>query len=117
MKKIYYILLVMLFGACTSHTFEDISEDPVIIEEDVTYTTNVKQIIDGNCVSCHAPGQTASFRPLTTYAEVKTAVENTNLLDRIQRQNGEGGLMPTSGRMPQNTIDIILQWNTDGLQE
>ncbi len=111
------LCLGLLFTACSSNTYDDISEEQEIIEETVTYTTNVQPIISSNCVSCHAPGATASFRPLTTYAEVKDAVENAGLLNRIQLQNGEPGLMPTSGRMPQATIDIILQWNEDGLEE
>lgn len=60
---------------------------------------------------------TASFRPLTTYMEVKAAIENTDLLERIQRQNGQPGLMPQTGRMPMNNIDVILEWNMDGLPE
>lgn len=101
-----------------SDTYEDISADPEVIREVVTYTNNVKAIIDGNCISCHSPGQEDSTFPfLTTYSEVKRAVLNTNLLNRIQRQNGEGGLMPEGGRMPQNKIDMVLQWNENGLQE
>lgn len=121
MKQIQILVLVLLIGglyvACDSRTYDDVSADPIIIEDDVTYTANVKAIIDGNCVSCHVPGGVASFRPLTTYAEVKAAVESTNLLERIQRQSNEQGVMPLSGRMSQNNIDIVLQWNIDGLQE
>ena len=65
----------------------------------------------------HTPGGNAGFRPLTTYAEVKDAVQNTDLLDRIQRQNGENGIMPSTGRMSQNNINLILQWNANGLLE
>lgn len=111
------LCLGLLITACSSNTYDDISEEQVIIEETVTYTTNVAPIINSNCVSCHAPGASASFRPLTTYTEVKNAVENAGLLNRIQLQNGQPGLMPASGRMPQNTIDILLQWNEDGLEE
>ena len=35
-----------------------------------TYTTNIKPIIDGNCVSCHSPGGENSSVPLQTYAQV-----------------------------------------------
>lgn len=117
MKK-YIILPLLAVGllSCESHTYEDI-EDTAPVTDTVTYNANAKSIIDANCVSCHADGGAASFRPLTTYAEVKDAVENAGLLDRIQRQNGEDGIMPQTGRMPQNNIDIILQWNADGLLE
>ncbi|CAH0335885.1 hypothetical protein FVB9288_01548 [Flavobacterium sp. CECT 9288] len=82
-----------------------------------TYNGNAKTIVDNNCVRCHSSGGSASFRPLTTFAQVKAAVENANLLGRIQLQNGQSGIMPQAGRMSQANIDIILKWNTDGLRE
>lgn len=117
MKK-YIVLPLLAVGllSCESHTYEDI-EDTTVITDTITYTANVKSIIDANCVSCHANGRSASFRPLTTYAEVKDAVQSAGVLDRIQRQNGEDGIMPQTGRMPQSDINVILQWSADGLRE
>lgn len=83
----------------------------------LTYNKDVKSIIDGNCISCHSSGRSASFRPLTTFAQVKAAIENSGLLNRIQLQSGQQGLMPQGGRMSQANIDIIVKWNTDGLKE
>jgi mono/diheme cytochrome c family protein len=116
--RIYFgiVLLATALYSCDSHTYEEIEEE-VIIEGDVTYDANVKSIIDVNCISCHNDGGVAAYRPLTTYAEVKEAVEATDLLDRIQLQNSEPGVMPQTGRMPQSKIDVILQWNEDGLLE
>lgn len=119
MKKRYILILPLLLAAlasCESVTYEEI-QDNTVITGDVTYTANVKAIIDANCISCHNPTGIMPSTPLTTYAEVKSAVQNAGLLDRIQLQNSEVGVMPQSGRMPQSTIDIILQWNTDGLLE
>jgi uncharacterized membrane protein len=117
MKKYLAIIWVALLGiSCESNTYDDLLEEEVP-NANITYTANVKSIIDGNCTSCHAPGGAASFRPLTSYAEVKDAIQNTNLLDRIQKQNGEPGLMPQSGRMPQDKINTIVAWNAQGLPE
>jgi mono/diheme cytochrome c family protein len=116
--KIYFgiVIVATALYSCDSHTYEEIEEE-VIIEGDVTYDANVKSIIDANCVSCHSDGNVAGFRPLTNYSEVKETVETTDLLDRIQKQNSEPGVMPQTGRMPQSKIDVILQWNEDGLLE
>jgi len=118
MKKYLLIasLILLSLSSCDSSTYESLEESQIIVGE-ATYETNVKSIINSNCVSCHSVGGTASFRPLTTYSEVKNAVLNTNLLDRIQRQNGEPGQMPQTGRMSQDKINTILQWNADGLLE
>lgn len=117
MKKYLAILAVAIVGVgCESNTYEDLLDEEVPAGT-ITYNANVKSIIDANCVSCHSQGGTASFRLLTNYAEVKAAVENAGLLDRIQRQNGEPGLMPQTGRMPQDKINTILEWNAQGLPE
>ncbi|WP_316633865.1 cytochrome c [uncultured Flavobacterium sp.] len=125
MKKIIAltILLAALTSCSNSDTYQDIQTpqtgtnpgtDPTAA---ITYTKTVKSIIDGNCISCHSSSGSASFRPLTTYAQVKTAIETAGLLTRIQLQNGQQGLMPQGGRMSQANIDLIVKWNTDGLKE
>jgi len=118
MKKIALFVTIILFSltGCDSDTYEDLQEHTVIVGK-VTYTAQVKAIIDANCISCHSAAGSASFRPMTTYPEVKAAFETTNLVSRIQRQNGESGQMPQTGRMPQDKINTIIQWGTDGLLE
>lgn len=105
-----------MFCSCDSSTYEDIQDNEIIVGQ-VTYNKNVKSIIESNCVSCHSTGGAAFFRPLTTFLEVKTAFEETDLISRIQKQNGESGQMPMTGRMPQDKINVVLQWGTDGLLE
>ncbi|SFE08951.1 hypothetical protein [Flavobacterium phragmitis] len=130
MKKtiVLTILLAVLASCSDSDTIQDIETptsptnptnptDPTNPTTAVTYNKDVKSIIDANCISCHSSGRSAAFRPLTTFAQVKAAVENAGLLGRIQLQNGQQGLMPQGGRMAQGNIDLIVKWNTDGLKE
>ena len=131
MKKLIALtILLAVFTSCSdSDTYQDIETPPVTITPPVTgtpgtdpvvvasYSKNVKPIIDANCIGCHQAGRSAGFRPLTTYAEVKVAVENAGLLNRIQLQTGQQGIMPQAGRMSQANIDVIVKWNTDGLKE
>lgn len=115
-KLILLFMAIGIFSACESSTFEEISEEMGTIEQ-ISYNEHIKPVVDANCIECHSPGGVSSFRPLTNYQEVKTAVMETNLLERIQMQNGETGQMPQTGRMPQPLIDLILQWNLQGLPE
>ncbi|WP_235810992.1 hypothetical protein [Aequorivita aquimaris] len=84
--------------------------------EVITYEANVKFIIDNNCIVCHSnPPQNGAPKPLVFYENVKEAVENRNLIGRISSED-PSFLMPLGGpRLPQNLIDIIIQWNEDGL--
>ncbi|OIQ17694.1 MAG: hypothetical protein BM557_08380 [Flavobacterium sp. MedPE-SWcel] len=112
------LLFAVVIGlySCESTTYDDLQED-MPIEGEITYDAHIKTVIDNNCIICHSPGGVSSFRPLTTYMEVKDAVDNTNLLQRIIKQNGEPDLMPQTGRMPMNKIDLILDWAANGAPE
>jgi len=128
-KTLALTILLAAFASCSdSDTYQDIEKpidtgtpptnptDPTTPTA-FTYNKNVKAIIDASCAGCHSSSGSASFRPLTTYAQVKTAVESAGLLTRIKLQNGQQGLMPQGGRMSQTNIDAIVKWNTDGLKE
>ena len=122
-KTIVLTILMAVFASCSdSDTTQEIETpttptNPTDPTGTVTYNKDVKSIIDANCISCHSSGRSASFRPLTTFPQVKAAVKSAGLLGRIQLQNGQQGLMPQGGRMSQANIDIIVKWNTDGLKE
>jgi uncharacterized membrane protein len=116
MKKYILILSIFTLFSCESTTYEEL-QDAETITGAVTYNAHVKSVIENNCLMCHSEGGVSSFRPLGTYVQLKEAVLTTNLLDRIQRQNGETGQMPQTGRMSQADINLILQWNADGLLE
>jgi hypothetical protein len=116
-KRIAIATLAFVAFGCTNDSTSDlISDEPI---ENVTYTENVRTIINNNCIICHGtnPANGAPM-PLTTYEAVKEAVQNRGLLDRISREQGAPGMMPNGGtRLPQNLIDLIVQWNAQGLQE
>ena len=117
LKSLTLLASFSLLMSCSNHTFDDISEEEVIFEN-VTYQ-DVKGTFDAICTVCHSnPTQNGAPMPLVNYQNVKEAVMNRGLLDRISRQEGEDGLMPFGGpRLPQSTIDLIFQWNADGLLE
>lgn len=106
------------FWGCDTDSESDLTEINNNTEP-VTYTQTVRSIINTNCIMCHAttPVNGAPM-PLTTYADVKNAVLTRGLLDRISRPQGSPGMMPNGGtRLPQSTIDLIVQWEHDGLLE
>ena len=107
----------MLLMGCTAVSEDDLI-DAIPIPEVLTYNENIKPIIDNNCIVCHSnPPQNGAPMPLVSYENVKDAVQNRNLIGRIS-SNDPTFLMPLGGpRLPQNLIDIIIQWNEDGLIE
>jgi mono/diheme cytochrome c family protein len=113
-KLVFPVLGFLMLMSCDTKTYEDISDlEP--ITKTVTYNKNVKAIIDNNCVVCHSvTGSNPSF-PLTNYNAVKNSVDN--ILDRIQRANGDPLKMPQGGTLSQDNINMIIKWKADGLLE
>ena len=111
--RILFAMIIVLSYSCSSD-----SEDTLmpLSQNKITYTQNVKPIIDSNCIVCHnnPPVNGAPFS-LLTYGDVSSRA--SQVLTAISRQNGEARAMPPSGRLSQSTIDIIDQWISDGLLE
>lgn len=110
--------LTAIFVGCTDDNPSTLMEDTPATGI-TTYNENVKSIIDNNCIVCHAAiPKNGAPMSLVTYNQVKDAVLNRGLLNRISLQNGNSSLMPNGGpRMPQTTIDVILKWEKEGLLE
>ena len=119
-KNIPLLVFSSLLMACTNDNPETLMNNPPIQEAiPITYNQNVKSIIDNNCISCHAATpRNGTSLSLVTYVQVKDAMENRGLLNRISLNEGNSSLMPQGGpRLPQATIDIIAKWQKDGLLE
>ncbi|WP_296383884.1 hypothetical protein [Winogradskyella sp.] len=112
-----YILLISVFYNCSYVNEDDLTED-IIIDDIVNYQDNIKSIIDNNCIFCHNnPPVNGAPMPLITYDNVKDAIENRGLISRISSTDVGFG-MPFGGpRLPQNLIDLVIQWETEGLTE
>ncbi|UKM64695.1 hypothetical protein GSB9_01252 [Flavobacteriaceae bacterium GSB9] len=117
----HFFITITFSALCLLNCAND-SEDDLVdskpLPSIVTYEDDVKSIIDDNCISCHSnPPISAANVPLVTYANVKSAVQNNNLIGKING-TASGALMPLGGpKLPQNLIDLIEKWESDGLLE
>ena len=109
-------LLTFIVLACTNVSESDLTnEEPMGI---ITYNTNIKPLIDNSCLGCHSdPTRNGAPFSLTNFDQVSFIAENGALLGALNKQTGETGAMPPSGRLPQSTIDLIAQWIEDGQLE
>lgn len=108
-KFLIVFMIVCIIGfSCDSKTYEEISGEVA----NPTYTNNVKPIIENNCLACHS-AVAAELPTMETYAQVRDAAENGNMICRIDDQSC-GGVMPQTGRMPQNRINTIKKWVANG---
>lgn len=104
------VLGVLLLVSCESNTYNEISSQTV----NPTYNANIKPIVTNNCISCHFGANQSPN--LETYAGVKNACLNNNLVCRIESENC-GERMPQGGKLPQPDIDLIKLWVANGFVE
>ena len=116
MSKYLCALATFFLISCASDSQSDLIESITI--DKVTYLDNVKTIIDNNCIVCHNSGTNpiGPF-PLETYSEVRDKAQNGALLTRIQLPAGNPSVMPKTGKMPQQLIDVIVAWAEGGFLE
>lgn len=97
-------ILAFLLFSCSSD--DDVEELTPSVNE-ITYTNNIKKIMDINCISCHASKPiNGAPMALVTMAQVKEAVEYRDLIGRV-----EDGSMPTSGEdLSTDEVQAIKDW-------
>ena len=116
MKKSLTILAVLglILASCSSDN-DDPEPDNNMGNMDITYTASIRGIMTANCTGCHGdPPTQGAPMSLTTYNDVRGAVETRNLLARI---NSTTNPMPPTGLMPSNTRQIIEDWVDLGMPE
>lgn len=127
-KKSPYIILilVMFLASCTKENAEDLTlqnalqnniEDSTsiasICEISGLFSTEVKPIIDLNCVRCHKAGAIASSIPLVIYNEIK-AVSVDRLLGSIKHEPGFSEMPRSASKLSDCDIETIQKWVDEG---
>lgn len=101
------ILLIVGFVSCTA--------GKQATSAALTYTTNVKPIIDANCAStCHNAGRPAAGIDLTTYEKVKEQTLTGKLIIAIQHADGAKPMPKKAPKMDDATIQTIVNWASSG---
>lgn len=88
---------------------------------DVTYNRDISPIIQGNCSSCHRPGQSAPFSLLTyqdvsRHAEQICEVTESRLMPPWKAERGFGHFRDERG-LTASEISLLKRWTTTGKPE
>ncbi len=119
-KYILFTACVLFLAGCSSNDDgADPDPDPDVNpnpDKITTYEADVKTIIDQQCLRCHTiPLTEGAPFPMRNYDEVIVGVNRDLVLRMVS--TSINNVMPPSGRLPQETIDIILDWEADGFLE
>lgn len=110
------LLLVLLSEGCYYDNAKDLYPiDTVYVLDTTNIDTNtiafswaddIQPIVNTNCsyAGCHS-ANSAVRQPLTNYNEMKSAIENWNLRNRVNN-----GSMPPAGNMSEADKQKLLDW-------
>lgn len=107
--KFRYILisLVLLFNQIGCSELNDAPPD--VIVNNLTYTADIKEIFDNNCISCHSGANPLGSYDMTTYANIITRATAGDSSSILVQKSIVGGSMNI--RYSSNLeIDKVVQW-------
>lgn len=82
----------------------------------VTYTNNVKALIQAKCTPCHIPAEGGRKAPLDTYAATQKSIDG--ILTRVQLAPTERGYMPFKKQpLTAEEITLLKNWKAAGSPE
>lgn len=93
--------------------YDTIYVNPPMLDT-ITYNGHIAEITNNYCITCHAGSTPSAGFALETYAQVKAATQNGNILSRINDSNSP---MPPSGLISASNRALIQEWANDGYLE
>jgi len=113
MKKIAALLILCMAVMVTSCSSDDGPTEPV--DTTVTYDGEIKLLMDDYCLSCHLdPPVNGAPISLTTFDEVKDAVEIKDLIARIANGTMPPGNLP---KLSDEEVQLVRDWQAGNFQE
>ncbi len=114
MKKLALLfVLAIIVMSCESDSTDDLT---IPAPDIITYTANVKSIIDQSCATsgCHDAATNTAGLTLETYVQVRNGFETRGALARMRSTSAP---MPPTRNLPGTTIAIIAEWINQGYLE
>lgn len=114
MRKTLLIIsaVALVAFACSKENEEDLSD--TCGTADVSYASDVSQILTSNCTSCHNQQSASGGVMLHDYENVKVHAESGSLLGSIKHEAGYSNMPQGQEKLPECNIAIIEAWVNDG---
>ena len=106
LAKFLIVISALYLMSCDTNSLQEIQG----VVTNPTYSEHIGPVFNSKCVGCHSSGN--QYPDLQNYSEVQDAVMNGSVICRIENQCGD--IMPPEGALPQQTIDMIVLWQSNG---
>ena len=117
MKKIALAAVTgFLIFSCSKENEEQLAENnPTSCEStNMTYTANIKPILQSFCFGCHGNGLSQNGINFDTYAGVKTVADNGKLVGAISHAPGFVAMPQSAAQLSECNINKIKNWVSTG---
>jgi len=83
----------------------------------MTYTNNIKPILDNNCISCHQSSNPSGGVLLDSYDQVINQVDNGRLSGAVNHKPGYSPMPQGGGKLSDCDLSKIDSWINSGSPE
>lgn len=114
------ILISVLFSSCYYDNKDDLYPfDPSASCDtlNMTYNSDIKPILDNNCISCHIASNPSGGVILDTYNQVKIVADNGKLWGSVNHQSGYSPMPQGGAKLGDCDLNKIKAWINDGSPE
>lgn len=105
LRNVFVLFILAVFSTACVSNVEEQQEELINTDAKVSYTNDVKPIMDARCLSCH--GASGNFPELKNYTEVSTHAI-------IVKNEVASGRMPRGAALTAAQIKSIVDWVDEG---
>lgn len=120
-KLLFYVIAIaMISTSCYYDNEEDVypfDPDQSCDTLNMSFTNNIKPILDNNCVSCHPTSNPSGGVILDSYNQVKIVADNGKLWGSVNHESGYSPMPQGGGKLGDCDLNKIKAWINDGSPE
>jgi uncharacterized membrane protein len=120
-KILFYSFLLSFF---LSSCYYDNEEDLYPFDSsqscdtlNMSYTNDIKPILEASCVSCHTTSGPSGGVVLDTYQQVKIVADNGRLWGSVNHESGYSAMPQGGSKLGDCDLNKIKAWINDGSPE
>lgn len=125
------IMAALALGGCSDNGTDPVPDGGGGDGATVSFATDVQPIFNANCVGCHganggldlsAGNSYGNLVGVTspTYGTVRVVAGDGGaslLLSKMRGEAGTGNVMPPTGALPNDTLDVVERWIDEGAED
>lgn len=114
MDKILLLVFVGMVIGCYYDVEEDFQVDQECNVDNISYASDVLEIVSSRCYKCHAAALNLGNVTLEGYDKIKIYVNNGKLLGAVKRESGFSPMPQNESMLPSCDILTIESWVNAG---